>query len=85
MFNSKHMFWYTLQHPEVELQDLFQQGCQLIASRVHYETRHGAEQDDGLCGLLHMLAAIAKFSLHIKKSSQGKVRRSYYYVILCVV
>jgi hypothetical protein len=62
-----------LQHPEIDLESLVRQGCELIRSRRFYETRNSGEEDDGLCGLLGMLQAIVKYNPHFKESADGKV------------
>ncbi|KAK7104124.1 hypothetical protein V1264_018890 [Littorina saxatilis] len=56
----------------IDLDSLMRHCSSLIASRPYHETRHGYEEDDGLCGLLRLQCAILKHNTRFKESAEGK-------------
>ncbi|KAL8583540.1 hypothetical protein ACOMHN_054856 [Nucella lapillus] len=60
------------QSAAIDLDDIASRCANLILTRPYYETRHGGEEDDGLCGMLGLLTSIVKNNLPLKESPMGK-------------
>ena len=73
------------QDHDIDLERLVGHCANLIKTRPYHETRHGYEEDDGLCGLLRLQCALFKHNPQFKESPEGRVRgRSSLCVCVCV-
>ena len=62
------------QDHDIDLERLVGHCANLIKTRPFHETRHGYEEDDGLCGLLRLQCALLKHNPQFKETPEGRVR-----------
>ncbi|XP_076442216.1 ubiquitin carboxyl-terminal hydrolase 34-like isoform X2 [Babylonia areolata] len=60
------------QNPDIDLNDIASRCANLVLTRPYNETRHGGEEDDGLCGMLGLLTSIFKNNMTLKESPMGR-------------